>query len=46
VKTDKAKKVGFRDKGYAGDASYFEDILLDDPRLLVVKLPHILFVHN
>jgi hypothetical protein len=46
VKTDRAKKVGFRDKGYAGDASYFEDILLDDQNILVVKLPHILFVHN
>ena len=46
VRTDRAKRVGFRDKTYAGDATYFEDILLDDPQLSPVKLPHILFVHN
>lgn len=46
VRTDRAKRVGFRDKGYAGDATYFEDILMDDPELVAVKLPHILFVHN
>lgn len=46
VRTDLAKRVGFRDRTYAGDATYFEDILLSCPDLLPVKLPHILFVHN
>jgi glycosyltransferase involved in cell wall biosynthesis len=46
VKTELCKKVGFRDKGFAGDATYFEDILLSGPNLMLAKLPHILFVHN
>jgi len=45
-RTDLAKRVGFRDRTYAVDATYFEDILLSCPDLLPVKLPHILFMHN
>lgn len=48
VKASLAEKVGFRDKTYEGDASYFEDIMnLKFPdRISFVKIPRILFVHN
>ena len=46
VRTKFAQKVGFRDKGYAGDATYFEDVLQECGPIAICKLPHILFVHN
>ncbi len=49
VKTELAKKAGFRDKTHDGDATYFEDIMAlsrTDRPLNVLKLPNILFVHN
>ena len=46
VRTEMAKKVGFRDRTHDGDASYFEDILLAHEGLFPLKLPQILFVHN
>lgn len=48
VKMDLAKRVGFRDKGYAGDATYFEDVQAAKlpEKLAIVKLPMVLFVHN
>jgi len=46
ARTALAKQVGFRDKGFAGDATYFEDLVhaVAEPR--VVKIPMTLFVHN
>lgn len=42
-----AKQVGFRDKRSAGDATYVEDLLrAAGPQASVVKVPHVLFVHN
>lgn len=49
VKTELAKKAGFRDKTHDGDATYFEDIMAlsgSDQPLNVLKVPNILFVHN
>ncbi|TDK67551.1 glycosyltransferase family 2 protein [Sapientia aquatica] len=46
TKTSYAKQVGFRDKGYAGDATYFEDILRVASDGVYVKVPQILFYHN
>ena len=48
VRTDLAITAGFRDKGYAGDATYFEDVAKEKfPKpLAVTKLPRVLFVHN
>ncbi len=46
ARTELARVVGFRDKGFAGDATYFEDLVAaaDDAKL--VKIPMTLFVHN
>jgi len=41
-----AKQVGFRDKTHDGDATYFEDIVRAAGTPKVVKVPHVLFVHN
>jgi len=48
VKSDLAKKAGFRDKTHDGDATYFEDIqkIKSPGKLLVEKVPKILLVHN
>lgn len=46
VKNDLARMVGFRDKTFAGDATYFEDILKLKPTLGVSKVQRCLFVHN
>lgn len=46
AKSELAKKVGFRDKGFAGDATYFEDLLKAAPKPRVVKIPMVLLVHN
>jgi hypothetical protein len=46
ARTDWAKRVGFRDKGYAGDATYFEDLLSCSEQPTVLKVNRTLFVHN
>lgn len=47
VRTELAKAVGFRDKTFAGDATYFEDIAnLKGDDLVIWKQNQILFVHN
>ena len=46
AKTSWAKQAGFRDKGYAGDATYFEDILKLAGDAKFVKVHQVLFYHN
>ncbi len=46
ARTDLAKIVGFRDKGFEGDATYFEDLLSLVPEPKVGKVEKVLFVHN
>lgn len=48
VKSDLAKKVGFRDKTFAGDATYFEDLISAKlpESLQYAKIHRVLFVHN
>lgn len=47
ARTELAKSVGFGDKTHDGDATYFEDLLrAAGPDASVVKVPHVLFVHN
>tara|TARA_B100001996_G_scaffold256712_1_gene199507 strand:+ start:1073 stop:1702 length:630 start_codon:yes stop_codon:yes gene_type:complete len=48
VKSDLAKKAGFRDKTYAGDATYFEDVhkVKHPDKLTFIKIHRVLFVHN
>lgn len=47
VRTPLAKAAGFRDKTFAGDATYFEDVARTKPTgLKVCKVPRVLFVHN
>lgn len=41
-----AKQTGFRDKSHDGDATYFEDIVRAAGTPKVVKVPHVLFMHN
>ena len=41
-----AKSVGFRDKTFTGDATYFEDLLTLSRRLVVGKINKVLMVHN
>jgi glycosyltransferase involved in cell wall biosynthesis len=46
AKTAAAKSVGFRDKTFSGDATYFEDLLSDLPMPMVGKVSKVLMVHN
>lgn len=47
ARTALARQVGFRDKGFAGDATYFEDLVAAaGPSPNLVKIPMTLFVHN
>ncbi len=47
VRSELAKKAGFRDKTHDGDATYFEDIARVGERdLKIAKLNQVLFVHN
>lgn len=47
ARTDLAKQVGFTDKHHDGDATYFEDLVkAAGPDPVLVKVPHVLFVHN
>jgi glycosyltransferase involved in cell wall biosynthesis len=46
VKKNLAEKVGFRDKSFDGDATYFEDILRQKTNIGLAKIPQVLLVHN
>ena len=46
AKTAAAKSVGFRDKSFSGDATYFEDLLNNLPAPVVGKVAKVLMVHN
>lgn len=46
VKTEIAKTIGFPDKGFAGDQTYFANIRKAYPSSRVAKANHILVVHN
>lgn len=46
VKTDLAKRVGFRDKGHDGDATYFADLTQNSPQIRIAKVNQVLFIHN
>jgi hypothetical protein len=47
VRADLARAAGFRDKGFAGDATYFEDVAVAKAGPLhIEKLEDVLFVHN
>ena len=46
AKTAAAKSVGFRDKSFSGDATYFEDLLNYLPAPAVGKVAKVLMVHN
>ncbi|QWD98281.1 glycosyltransferase family 2 protein [Polynucleobacter sp. MG-5-Ahmo-C2] len=48
IKANLASKAGFRDKTFAGDATYFEDIanLKYPESLSLVKIQRVLLVHN
>lgn len=46
AKTELAKKVGFRDKSFTGDATYFEDIVSSVKKPFILKIPMVLLMHN
>lgn len=46
AKTDAAKKVGFRDRSYTADATYFEDLMNASETVVVGKVDKVLMVHN
>lgn len=48
VRADLAVRAGFRDKSFAGDATYFEDVAKACPagRPRIAKIRQVLFVHN
>jgi glycosyltransferase involved in cell wall biosynthesis len=46
ARTALARQVGFRDKGFAGDATYFEDLVVAAQQPRITKIPMALFVHN
>jgi Glycosyl transferase family 2 len=46
AKSEWAKKVGFRDKSHDGDATYFEDLVRAAGKPKIIKIDHVLFVHN
>ena len=46
VRTEYARRAGFRDKTHDGDGTFFEDILACSPPPRVGKLARVLFVHN
>jgi len=46
AKTAAAKSVGFRDKSFSGDATYFEDLLKNVSAPVVGKVAKVLMVHN
>ncbi len=46
VRTEIAKQVGFKDKGFDGDGTYFESCLNFSPFTTLGKIKKVLFVHN
>jgi glycosyltransferase involved in cell wall biosynthesis len=40
------KKVGWRDKGFEGDATFFEDLIGQKPKPVLGKINKVLFIHN
>ena len=50
ISTELARKAGFSDKSFAADATYFEEVLKakkeSGQKLVVLKIPRVLFVHN
>jgi hypothetical protein len=46
VRTDLAQKIGWTDKGFAGDATYCEQLLSSTPDIRIKKIRKTLFVHN
>jgi len=46
ARSDAAKKVGFRDKTFNGDATYFEDLLKVSETVVLGKVDKVLMVHN
>lgn len=47
VRSDLARAAGFRDKSFAGDATYFEDVAqIAGENMMVAKINQVLFVHN
>jgi hypothetical protein len=47
VKSSIAKQTGFRDKSFAGDATFLEDVLnLPSARLRIGKIQKTLMMHN
>jgi len=45
-RTSLAKSVGWRDRSFAADGVFIEDVMASDARPKVVKIPQVLFVHN
>jgi glycosyltransferase involved in cell wall biosynthesis len=46
ARSELAKKAGFRDKTHDGDATYFEDLVRAAVTPRIIKIDHVLFVHN
>lgn len=46
VRTDLAQMIGWTDKGFAGDATYCEQLLSSIPDIRIKKIRKTLFVHN
>lgn len=46
ARSELAKMAGFRDKGFDGDATYFEDVVRAAGKPQIAKIDHVLFVHN
>ena len=45
-RTTLAKSVGWRDRGFAADGVFIEDIMASATKPRLVKIPQVLFVHN
>jgi|LauGreDrversion4_1035100.scaffolds.fasta_scaffold134462_2 hypothetical protein len=45
-KTNLGKKAGWQDKGFEGDATFFEDLSGQYPKVSIGKINKVLFVHN
>jgi hypothetical protein len=45
-RTQLGKNVGWRDKGFEGDATFFEDLINNKPKPSMGKINKVLFVHN
>jgi glycosyltransferase involved in cell wall biosynthesis len=45
-RTRLGKNIGWRDKGFEGDATFFEDLISQQPKPILGKISKVLFVHN